>query len=222
MYKIGMLLIATNKYSSFLPQLLDGVNRYFFNDHDVRVYVFTDNVDYVAELAKQYPRLKFGIFIIPSYKFPYATLYRYQIFTTHSDNLDCDYLIYSDVDMAFVGKVDADILPARGLIATQHPGFFLKGGNYYAGGFQGGSRDEYLAAATIMAEWIAEDEKNGTTKEWHDESNWNLYLQTYGDYKVLTPAYCMVEQPHLRRAWGLSHFRPRVLALAKDHKTIRE
>jgi histo-blood group ABO system transferase len=223
MYKIGLLLIATNKYTSFLPQLLNGVDRYFFTDHEVTVHIFTDQPLFVIKMLEgNYPRLKIEYFQIPAYKFPYATLYRYKIFTDHAVHLTGDYLIYSDVDMAFVGKVGEEILTPRGLIATQHPGFFMKGGNYYAGGFQGGSRDEYLAAAKIMAEWIEEDEKNNCTKEWHDESNWNLYLQTYGDYKVLTPAYCMVEQIVLRRAWGLSGFRPRILALAKDHKSIRE
>jgi len=213
---ISLLLIATNKYKQFIPALLTGANRYFFNDHLVEVVLFTDCPEDFASYGSSIKTIK-----IPSYGFPQATLYRYQMFTDHAAEITGDYVVYSDVDMAFVGEVNTDILPHRGLFATQHPGFYMKGGKYYAGGFQGGSRNEYLAAAKIMAQWIADDEKNGCTKEWHDESNWNQYLNAYGDFRVISPSYCMVDNPRLQIQWGLTKFIPKVLALTKNHKEIR-
>ena len=215
---IGLLLIATRKYKQFVPALLDGVKQYFFKGHKVIVYLFTDEPGLYGGFHNMVEVKEISI---PSYGFPEATLLRYRMFTDHSRKLKGDCLIYSDVDMKIVDHVGTEILPHVGLIATQHPGFFAKGGNYFAGGFQGGSRNEYIKAAKTMAGWIDTDERNGTRKEWHDESNWNLYLTQHPAEKILSPSYCMVDQSRLQYAWGIAQFKPIIYAITKDHKSIR-
>jgi hypothetical protein len=216
--KIGLLLIATNKYKQFVKPLLLSANKHFFKSDDVTCYLFTDDP---AQFTGIDSRINIVTIQIPSYGFPEATLLRYRMFTDHSDKLTADYLIYSDVDMKIVDHVGTEILPHVGLICTQHPGFYSQGGTYYAGGFQGGSREAYLAAASTMAEWIDDDECNGTRKEWHDETNWNLYLKLHPAEKVLSPSYCMVDQPKLQYAWGIAKFRAIIYAITKDHKAVR-
>lgn len=221
--KIGLLLIATNKYKRFVPDLLTGVQQFFFPHDDVTVHIFTD-IPSDFDFYKP-ERIKIVTYQIEPYRFPYATLYRYKIFTEHAHQLNEDYLIYSDVDMAFVGVVANEILPntdkISGLFATEHPGFYAKGGRYYAGGFQGGNRTAYLHAAKIMSDQITEDEKNGFMEEWHDETKWNKYLKTISGYKVISPSYCMPDNVRLQIAWQLSRFQPKVLALTKNHEEIR-
>jgi hypothetical protein len=73
-----------------------------------------------------------------------------------------------------------------------------------------------------MALHIDEDERNGVMAEWHDEGHWNKYLSESIYYKELSPAYCMVEQQELRGKWGIDKFEPKIVALEKNHKTIRE
>lgn len=215
---IGLLLIATRKYKQFVPALLQGVQKHFFNGHRVIVYLFTDEPGLFGGFHNM---VEVKEIEIPSYGFPEATLFRYRIFSDHSRKLKGDYLIYSDVDMKIVDHVGTEILPHKGLICTQHPGYYSTGGTYYAGGFQGGSRDEYIKAARTMAEWIDEDERNGTRKEWHDESNWNLYLKQHPAEKVLSPSYCMVDQARLQYAWGIAKFRPIIYAITKNHNEVR-
>ena len=42
--KVGLLIIATNKYQKFIQPLIDSANKYFLNQDniDVEYFVFTD------------------------------------------------------------------------------------------------------------------------------------------------------------------------------------
>ena len=238
--KIGILLIATNKYQQFVQPLIYGLDKHFFVNHPVEVHLFVDDKSKYYTASN---RLEIIIHTIPSYKFPLATLYRYKIFNDHKDSFgNCSHIFYSDVDMAFVDFVGDEILPEdgnEGLVATMHPGFYRGGWGsngcnpqstafipesqrkiYYAGGFQGGCRKEYLEACRTLSENISIDEEKGVMAIYHDETHWNAYLSTRTP-KTLTPEYCQVEELDKRRRWGTDHFTPKILALAKDHSALR-
>lgn len=237
--KIGLLLIATNKYKQFIEQLLQGVDKYFFTDAELSIYLFIDDTSFKFDIPS---RMNVQLFKIDSFKFPYATLYRYYMFSQVKNHIDCDYVFYSDVDMKFVDFVGGEILPNMaddcGLVSVGHCGFWNGGGSwetnvdskayipkefckrYYAGGFQGGERTVYLDACSQMSAGINDDESRGVLAVWHDESFWNRYL-SISKSKMLTPSYCMVEQEDLRKKWGVDHFVPKIIALAKDHNKIR-
>lgn len=235
---IGILLIATNKYSQFVQPLIDSIEKYFLLNHDITIHLFTDKL-FIANTI----RCKFKQYSIPSYGFPQATLYRYKIFTEHAVFLsDSDYLFYLDVDMKVVDFVDNEILGDR-LTAVHHPGFYKSGYGssncnpksnafvpkekqyfYFAGGFQGGETKEYLSLCASLNDRIDEDEKNNVIAEWHDESHFNWYLNVflYGcSFRKMTPSYCMVEDIERRKLWGINHLEPKIIALNKNHKEIR-
>jgi histo-blood group ABO system transferase len=250
MSKISLIILCTRKYDVFLQQFIDSAEECFFKGEPIDVYVLTDKPDGIIR-QKQYERINIGIGEIPSYKFPFATLYRYKEITKFSDFFTSDYLFYSDIDMRFVAPVGEEIL-CEGLTAVRHPGFFRNNGwgspkthphsamylnpkifgNYYAGGFQGGRREEYLKCASILSELIDQDldtardmgytANDGILTHFHDESAWNWYLKIMEEpKKVLCPAYCMVEQMELRKKWGIDNIPVKLVALAKDHKAIR-
>lgn len=241
---IGLCCIATGSYKMFVPKLLEGVKKHFMPLHRVIVFVFND--EYLILEANE--RVSVNQYPIYPYKFPYATLMRYHIFYNHRHELSkMDYIFYTDVDMDFVDVVSDDIL-CDGLTMTYHPGFYSKkdivgqwGSNgvakeslawlepekrkgYVAGGFNGGRSEDFLEMANILNQNISDDEKRGVMAEYHDESHMNLYIKKYylGKIKYLDPSYCLVEQKELRLAWGISHLPERIIALAKDHKSIRE
>ena len=233
--KINLLCIATRKYKTFVPQFLEGVKKYFFVNHEVELNLFTD------ELEHEYlgdERVKVNKELIPSYTFPNATLLRYKIFT--SKEYTCDYLLYSDIDMKIVDYIDESIL--GNIIAVKHPGFskVVSGGSwetnkkstsyvypenriyYWAGGVQGGANEYYYRAMQRMKRDIEEDERNGIIPIWHDESAWNCFLsERCGNFKQLGSEYCCPEPVHLRRLWGIDDIPPKIIALAKDHASIR-
>lgn len=235
--KIGVLCICTGKYDVFLQPLINDIDKNFFEGHEIEIYLFSDKEIQLTKSA--------GINIvripIEHKPFPYPTIKRYEFFTNASDKINCDYAFYIDVDMAICDKVGYEILPNNDekLVAVLHPGFYNGGGSwgddekslsythpkdrkkYYAGGFQGGKTEDYLLVCKLLAQNINEDEKNGVKAIHNDETHWNKYLSVREGFKVLDPSYCMVEEISKRRKWGINHFKPKIIALAKDHDAIR-
>lgn len=229
--KIGLNLISTGKYDVFVKPLVNSIDRYFFKNNIVNIYLFTDKPIFV----KASERIKIVQSRVEHKPFPNSTLMRYQYFSDNAGIYDCSHLYYCDVDMLFVGNVGEEILsdPLKdgGLMGVIHPGFFKGGGSwsndfnslayvpienrkrYYAGGFQGGEVNAYLSACEIMKNNIIDDSIRGVMAEWHDESHWNKFLSTR-KVKELNPSYCYPE------SWKLP-FPKLLLALDKDHSVIR-
>lgn len=230
---IALLLLATRKYKEFVQPLLEDVKKYFLPSHKIQVHLFADDVsiEYYGD-----ERVSIIKELIPAYRFPIITLYRYKIFTS-KEYSGCDYLFYLDVDMSICSEVGDEVL--GGITAVLHPGFYNGGGSwgnnrestsytlpenrekYYAGGFQGGSHERYYPLMKQLASAIEYDERRNILAEWHDESHLNRALSEMTNINILTPDYCMVEQFHLRLQWGVSHFDPKIIALEKDHESIR-
>lgn len=232
-------MISTRKYKTFVAPIVADIERYFLPGHQKTIFLFTD------ERQKFRTEIPIEQIIVPDYKWPFATLYRYKMFNDNAQALSkCSHLFYMDVDMSIVSKIDTDIL-SGGLVATRHPGFYMSDGwgdsnnpenstsfmpstrrkHYYAGGFQGGTAEHYLEMAKTLAANIDEDTKIGVTAEHNDETHFNQYINWKKPDGVqvleLTPEYVMVEQPHLRQQWGLSKLNPKILALSKNHAEIR-
>jgi len=197
--QIGLLVIATNKYIEFLPNLLDSVKRNFLKNHNVEIFLFTNNsnIDDVTVIPTEHK------------PWPWMTLGRYQLFQKLKEYPKKDYYYYIDVDMLVLGDVGEEIFGER--VATIHGKFKKRPGNYdrnpkslayiseeeiprdviapyYCGGFQGGS--EFLEDAAILASRIDIDFQNGVMAEWHDESHWNRYLLDFAPDVVLPSIYC--------------------------------
>lgn len=119
--KIGLLVIATNKYIRFVKPLYRSAKNYFFKDHDVKMFLFTDHdiPKYDNTLEKIH---------IEHEPWPNITLKRYHFFDQYKSTLyDMDYLFYCDTDMRFVAEVNQKILPENDiqLIGVEHPGACL-------------------------------------------------------------------------------------------------
>jgi len=160
---------------------------------------------------------------------------------------DSDYVFYCDVDSRFVDYVGKDdelaeyIREARysKLFCTRHPGFWdgktgswetrreslsyvdpsMRALFYVAGGFIGGSCVEFLNLAGVCSELIRSDLRKGVMACWHDESFLNKYISCINtNVSFLSPAYVYPEGCD----WFTWQGSPRILALQKDHKAMRE
>jgi histo-blood group ABO system transferase len=224
--KIGLLIIATNKYTQFLQPLISSADLFFLKDHEVTYFVFT-NQDVNIETNRNVVRIN-----VEHKEWPWMTLGRYKIFNDNSDKLsEMDYLFYSDVDMLFVDNIGDEIIEER--VATQHPGYAGTRGTpdtnpnslayvgmnedmeYFAGGFNGGSSKEYLKMSSKLSSNIEKDYQNGIIAVWHDESHMNRYFIDNKPTKILNPSYCCNE------GWLDCPFGRRLIALDKNHKEIR-
>jgi histo-blood group ABO system transferase len=225
--KIGLLIIGTNKYTQFLQRLITSADKHFLTDKDVTYFIFTNKDDFTIETNR-------NVVMVPvEHKpWPFMTLYRYKIFTQNSDFLkDMDYLYYCDADMLFVGDFGDEILGE--LVATQHPGFYGRRGTpehrpqslayvgpnekmqYFAGGFNGGSKNEFLKMAKEIDKNIDIDFNNKLVAIWHDESHMNRYFINNPPTTILSPSYCYGELMNIP-------FEKKLLSLDKNNVEIRQ
>lgn len=192
--KIGLIVIATNNYINFVPQLIDSVKQNFLSNHSVEVFLFT-NQKFVGDAT-----------IVPTKhkEWPWMTLGRYHLIKKLKNYPKKDYYYYIDADMLIVDKVGDEIFGKR--VAAVHGKFKKKPGNfdrnpeslayvppaitnpYFCGGFQGGS--SYLEDAEVLSKRIDIDFNKGIIALWHDESHWNRYCIDNPPDVVLSHQYC--------------------------------
>lgn len=229
--KIGLLIIATNKYIEFLQPLINSADQYFLNNKDVTYFIFTNkiiNINTDRNIINIYVEHK---------DWPWMTLGRYKIFSENQKKIsEMDYLYYCDADMKFVNNINEEIIGES--VATIHPGFYhnvnlsnialekrpkslaylppntIK--RYYAGGFNGGSSSHFLKMSKIISDNIDMDlNENNIIAEWHDESHMNKYFHENSPSLELSPSYCYPE------SWYLP-FEKKLLALDKNHSEFRK
>lgn len=222
---VGLLIIASNKYISFLNDLLTTADEYFLQDQNVEYFVFTDH-----ETINTESKRKINLIKTKHKPWPWMTLGRYEIF---SNNAECftsmDYLFYCDADMKFCDTVGVEILSDR--VATQHPGYYGTRGTpetnpaslacvfpfedmqYFAGGFNGGKKSEYLKMSNKLSYNIKTDYINNIIAVWHDESHMNRYFIDNPPTKILDPNYCTPSN-QINQSTKLS-------ALVKKHEQYR-
>jgi histo-blood group ABO system transferase len=225
MKKIGLLIIATNKYVRFLDSLIESADKWFLPNQDVTYFIFT-NQD-----IKINSNRKYVISNVQHKEWPWMTLGRYDIFKSNNTLFnDMDYLFYSDVDMKFVGVVGDEILSDR--VATQHPYYYNRRGTpetnpistacvhpheqmqYFAGGFNGGTKENYLNMCETISNNINKDLEKNFIAVWHDESHMNRYMIDNPPTKILNPSYCYPESINMP-------FEKKLLALDKNHNEMR-
>ena len=222
--KVGLLVMATGKYTQFIPPLIDSARKHFCSNHTVTYFVFTDGQIPIADDIVQLYQKRLG--------WPFDTMMRYHVYAQHAALLLAqDYLYSCDADMLFVDTVGDEILGEH--VATLHPGFVGQRGSYYrnphslayvsdkegqyyfCGGFQGGSAKEVLHIARTLSERIDDDLSRDVIAEWHDESHWNRYCIDHPPTLILSPSYCYPEN------WKLNYPK-KLLALDKNHDEIRK
>jgi histo-blood group ABO system transferase len=235
--KVGLLLIATNKYVEFLDELISTADEYFLKNQEVTYFVFTNekiNLNTDRKVVRIETEHK---------KWPWMTLGRYEIFQNSSDILSSmDYLYYCDVDMRFVSEVGDEVL--GDLVGTLHPGYWNREdgsgtpernskslayipvgskNKYYAGGFNGGTYKRFMKMCFRLDHNIETDHRNNIIAIWHDESHLNKYLFENPPTISLDPGYCYPED---NKAFFQGNsdvpFKAKLIALNKDHNLYRD
>lgn len=211
---IGIIVIATNRYITFVPNLIESIHKYFLKNHNIEIFLFTD-------------RTLEGVTIIPTThrEWPWMTLGRYHLIQQLKSYPPKDYYYYIDADMLVTDTIGEEIFGKR--VAAIHGKFKKKPGNfdrnikstayvpinitspYFCGGFQGGSN--YINDAYNLAKNIDIDTSNNIIAEWHDESHWNRYLLDNPPDVILPYHYCSQKEKNSK-----------ILIVKKDIKEIRD
>lgn len=229
--KVGLLIMATGKYINFVPEFIDSAQKYFLKNHDVTYFVFTDDISFVYNNTINVYQERLA--------WPFATMMRFETYYKNKEQFDdMNYLFASDSDMLFVDEVGDEILSER--VATLHPGFYLKKNlpyernkisrayidpkedkYYFAGGFYGGIKNEFIKLIRTNSDNIQDDLKKSYIAEWHDESHNNRYFIDNPPTKILSPSYCYPEDAHLPHLYdsykNILSMPKKLIALAKKH-----
>lgn len=224
--EIGLLIIATENYSTYVEPLLSSADKFFLEGYSVTYFIFTNrSIELVTD--------RNVVFIDVEHRnWPWMTLGRYGIFESNSETLaKMDYLFYCDADMRFESHIGTEIISDR--VATQHPGYWSTRGvpetrpestacvyeeeemEYFAGGFNGGTRKEFLKMSKIISKNILEDWSKGIVAIWHDESHLNRYFIDNKPTRILDNSYCCDE-------YGNSPFGRKLVALYKSVEKANE
>jgi histo-blood group ABO system transferase len=221
-YKIGLLVVATGKYITYVQPLVESANKYFCTKHDVTYFIFTDGQAPQSNDIITIHQNRLG--------WPYDTMMRFEMYYNARELLQSmDYLFACDADMLFADTVGDEILGDR--VGTLHPGYVGSKGTpetrslslayiapgtnkfYFAGGFNGGNKDEFLKMAKTISENVRSDLTKGIIAIWHDESHLNKYYIDHEPTVILSPSYCYPEHLNL-------DYKKRLLALFKNHSEI--
>ena len=229
--KVNLLIVATAKYTQFLPGLLDSAAEHFLTKHEVMFCVFTDKVKEVMHLLEDKPywsipnppyRAESIVrqFLIEHKPWPHSTLARFHFFKEHREEMpEADYFVYVDVDAIFQSEISDEILEER--VSVQHCGYCDhkglpfesnplskayvapgEGKQYFGGGFWGFSSVEFWKLVDAATLAIDTDEANGIVPVWNDESFLNRYLIDNPPTKVLSPSYHYPEaHEHIYGKW---------------------
>jgi len=221
----GLVVIATGRYTSFVPAFTDNARRYV-NDL-TRIFVLSENPE-IGRAAPDVEWLPWG-----HLPWPYPTLLRYHAMVAYRQRLETvDRLVYMDVDMRIEQACDFSTID--GIFAVRHPGYLdarpaglpferrpesqlywqpTASSTYLCGAVQGGAATAYLDASRQMSVWIDADLANGLIPVWHDESAWNRWCAEHTPDLVLPHTYCWPQ-------WKTGDT-PIIVALDKNHAYFR-
>lgn len=216
--RVGLLIMATGKYSRYVDTLLDSADRYFCKGHTVSYFVFTDGA--------VTPRHNLTVIHQEQLGWPYDTMMRFGVYYNNRAQFkECDYLFACDADMLFVDHVGREMFGNR--VGTIQPNYLFdakpyernplstacinrsEGQHYFAGGFYGAAHDEFIALTKAITDNIAIDLARGYIAVNNDESHLNRYFVDHAPEIILSPSYCHFEN------WR-SPYPKKIVALVKS------
>ena len=222
--KICILTIATNKYIQFVERLLDDIEKYFLNGHEIQCLLFTDHEVETSDNVK--------VSQIGHNSWPEPALKKYNYINSQSEYLkDFDYLYLFDADVGIVNKVGDEVI--QDLVGVLHPYKILESkktypyekrkestayvsdenhNKYYAAAFVGGKSENFLQMAKVISQRVEEDERNGIVAKWHDESHLNKYFNENSPFE-LSPSYMFPEELINHPQYP---YEPKIVALKKE------
>jgi len=123
---LGIVTVATNRYIRYWMDMAESFHKNV-SGFELTFHVFTEQLENVDEFCKLHPEINVRVHKIEALGWPLATLYRYKLINSISDQLTESTLMHLDADMLVRAKFDASFTPnlwhgGIGLVA--HPGFW--------------------------------------------------------------------------------------------------
>lgn len=136
---LGVLTVATNIYINYWREMAITFDANCEQDDNVVLHVFTNQLDVVESVKTQLENVLVVGHEIPNYKWPEATLLRYEIFNEVAEELSEDILMHLDADM-LINKSPLETIIKTSMTdqvcLVSHPGYwrpkaFIPRANFY-------------------------------------------------------------------------------------------
>jgi len=208
---IGILYIATGKYTIFWKEFYRTAEQYLFPGVTKKYFIFSDMSEIYG--AENNPNVV--LTSIEHREWPYNTLLRFDLFYNNKILFEgCDYLLFYNANTIFTTEIQPEeILPKaendwlvalcnKDVIKHKTPDEHTydrnplstayiplgQGKEYYRGCFNGGRTPEFLQLIKVCKEQTEIDIQNNAMALWHDESHLNKYLIDKS-VKIVTSVY---------------------------------
>lgn len=122
--RLTIVNIATNQYVHYLFDFIKSIPRTNTGETKVRLLIFTDQPDLVLKSLKSITNIEIEVVPIPSYSWPEATLFRYELIAS-GNYLEDEVVAYIDADSLVL---DSELIPkllqcGNELHLVRHPGY---------------------------------------------------------------------------------------------------
>ena len=122
--RLTIVNIATNHYVHYLFDFIKSIPKKHLGKVKVRLLIFTDQPDLVLESVKSITNVQIEVVPIPSYSWPEATLFRYELIASGNYIKD-EIIAYIDADSLVL---DSELIPnllqcKNELHLVRHPGY---------------------------------------------------------------------------------------------------
>ncbi len=124
---VGVMSVATNLYLDYWKSMVQSAEIISKPEDEVTFFVFTDNLSEAEIFARGLKNVKVRAFEINPYRWPEATLLRYQIFASRMDQMNTDVLMHLDADMLISKNPWARVkqkLDSEKVCLVSHPGYW--------------------------------------------------------------------------------------------------
>jgi hypothetical protein len=150
-YSLGILTIATNVYIDYWEDMVMSLDSNLEYGQKCVAHVFTEQTERANIIAKKLKKVSVQVHEIQGYRWPDATIRRYEVFSKFSNLVDQDVVMHLDADMIILENVYIDLIDAvkeKDVALIAHPGFWNRRFTWIAR-----IRDYFFWSRSIYGSW---------------------------------------------------------------------
>lgn len=124
---LGVLTIATNVYIDYWEDMVISLESTLEVGQTCVAHVFTEQVERANSFAKKLTKVSVQVHEIQAYRWPDATIRRYEVFSKFSNLINQDVVMHLDADMIILENIFEDLFDAvqeKDVALIAHPGFW--------------------------------------------------------------------------------------------------
>jgi len=128
-HTLGVLTIATNIYIDYWADMVMSLESNLDVGQTCIAHVFTEQIEKATSIANKLTKISVQVHEIEGYKWPDATIRRYEVFSKFSNLINQDVVMHLDADMIILENIFEELFHSvreHDVALVAHPGFWNK------------------------------------------------------------------------------------------------